>query len=249
MTLHVLTFLGIALAAALPRAGLAQQAPLDAIDKVIIALFRDHNSKLLCLNEDSSLPAIKSAVEARLQKTPSRTPASDYAIARAVYTEFPCPFSPYRKELKVATAKDVEGVWLYAEASQKLRFGPGSANWTANRLPPIRCEGVAYYPDGDARVVQILGSFPCVFHSAKDMDVSRKNPRVATWAVSDEGRLAITRTDVAGHVEEWEVFVVTSAFEVQRFRFDVGDLVQYLRRERGNEFNAATTFRHLQRLR
>lgn len=227
----------------------AQQVPLDLVDKVIIGLFRDHNTKLLCLNENSSLPAIKSSIEARLQQMPAGSAQSQDAIAKAVYTQYPCPFSPYRKELNAASAADIDGVWLFPEQSQKLRFGPGSPNWTANRLPPIRCEGVAYYSGGEARNVQIRGTLPCSFASAKDMDVSRKNPRVASWSVPSDGDLTINRTDVPGHIEEWEVFVVTSPFEVQRFRFDVGDLVQYLRRERGNEFNAATMFRHLQRLR
>jgi hypothetical protein len=224
------------------------QTPLDLVDKVIIALFRDQSAKLLCLNEDSSLPTIKSSVQARLQQMAADSTQSQDVIARAVYTQFPCPFSPYRKELRVANATDIQGVWLFPERSQRLRFGPSSPNWTADRLPPIRCEGVAYYSDGEARNVQILGTLPCTFSMAKDMDVARKNPRVANWTISNEGRLGITRTDVPGHVEEWEVFVVTSAFDVKGFQFRVGDIIQYLRRERGNEFNAATMFRHLQRL-
>lgn len=243
---HLTSCLLFVLAAS--SSAVAQQAPLDLVDKVIVALFRDHNTRLVCLNENSSLSAIKSSVQARLQQMAPDSAQSQDAIARAVYTQFPCPFSPYRKELRAASATDIEGVWLFPESSQRLRFGPGSPNWTTNRLPPIRCEGVAYYSDGDARNVQILGNFPCAFSSAQDMDVSRKNPRVASWNVSNDGRLGITRTDVPGHVEEWEVFVVTSPFEVQSFQFRVGDIIQYLRRERGNEFNAATMFRHLQRL-
>ena len=227
---------------------IAQQVPLDLIDKVIISLFRDHNTKFLCLTENSSLPAIKGVVEKRLQAMPGGSGQSQDAIAKAVYTEFPCPFSPYREELRPASASDIAGVWLFPESSQKLRFGPGSPNRTATHLPPIRCEGVAYYPDGDARTVPILGNIPCAFQSSKDMDVSRKNPRVASWSVSSDGRLIINRTDVPGHVEEWDAFVVTKPFEVQRYLFESGEIIQYLRREKGNEFNAATTFRHLKRL-
>jgi hypothetical protein len=37
-------------------------------------------------------------------------------------------------------------------------------------------------------------------------------------------------------------------FEEGTARFEVGDLAQYLRREKGSDRNAATEFRHLRRM-
>lgn len=224
----------------------AQQAPLDLVDQVIIGQFRDHSAELLCLNENLSLPIIKTAVIARL---PQAQASNAEAIAKVVYTLYPCPFSPYRKELRPAATQDIEGVWLFPETSQKLRFGPKPSDLTSRRFQPVKCEAVAFYPNGEIRNAQIVGASPCLFASAKDMDISRNNPRVASWTVQADGRLAISRTDVQNHVEEWEVFSVVTPFDVHGIHFDTGDLVQYLRRERGNDFNAATMFRHLQRLR
>ena len=63
-----------------------------------------------------------------------------------------------------------------------------------------------------------------------------------------DGRIRISRTDVPNHIEEWAVYVVTEPFSVESMNLKQGDMVGYLRRERGNEINAATQFRHLQRL-
>ena len=84
---------------------------------------------------------------------------------------------------------------------------------------------------------------------AADLDAARKNPQVSTWTLLEEGRIAVTRTDVAGHVEEWDVFTVTRPFVLQEVTFAEGDLAAYIRRENGNAVGAATQFRHLQRLR
>ena len=50
-------------------------------------------------------------------------------------------------------------------------------------------------------------------------------------------------------MEEWKVFLVTEDFTEKGVRFSKGDLLQYLRREPGNEVNQSTQFRHLQPLR
>lgn len=226
----------------------AQDVPNDVLSKVIIQLFRDHNTKVLCLSGNSSLPIIRASIEAELRSLPASSSASQNTIATVVYTKYPCPFSPERKGLRPANAKDIEGVWLFPESSQKLRFGPNSPMWQKQAALPVKCEAVAYYENAEARNAQIVGQMACPFASAKDMDVSRKNPKVATWTLLRDGRLKIDRTDVPGHIEEWDVFFVVDSFQVANIAINSGDLVAFLRRERGNELNVATTFRHLKRL-
>lgn len=224
------------------------QEPIDPVDRAIVSVFQMNNERVLCLSSNSSLPVIRKSVDAFLQQRGMGIAANQNDVARAAYTLFPCPFSPYREELRAATARDVEGVWVYPEASQKLKFGPKSPMWAKYTAMPIKCEGVAYYPDGEARNTQVGSQTPCPFHAATDMDVARANPKVASWQMVRDGLLKISRTDVQDHVEEWEIFVVVKAFEFAGIQFKTGDLTAHRRRERGNDFNAATTFRHLQRL-
>ena len=127
----------------LPQA-FAQETPNDLVSKVIIALFRDQNTKYLCLSENASLPIIRTAVVAELANMPPGSADSQDTVARVIYTKYPCPFSPFRRELRPATAKDVEGVWLFPETSQRLRFGPGSPMWQKVAALPPKCEAVAY---------------------------------------------------------------------------------------------------------
>ncbi|PFH10882.1 hypothetical protein BCF11_3316 [Collimonas sp. PA-H2] len=223
----------------------AQEAPMDVVGKSIVSAFQTGNAKVLCLNSDSSLPVIRKSVEVYLSEH-SVEPSAE-VVTKAVYSLFPCPFSPYRTELRPATAKDIEGVWLYPEASQKLRFGPQSPMWT-KLATPVKCEVVAYYPGGEYRNAQATGLMPCPFSNAKNMDASRLNPRVISWKIIRGGIVKIFRTDVQDHIEEWEVFTVDKSFEMAGVQFNAGDLITYLRRERGNDFNVATVFRHLQRL-
>lgn len=231
-----------------PSAAFAQEVSNDLVSKVIIGLFKDHNRKYLCLSETSSLPIIRSAVEAELSNMPPGSSESQNAIATIIYTKYPCPFAPSGNRFRPATAKDVEGVWLFPESSQRLRFGPDSPMWQKQASLPVKCEAVAYYENAEARNAQIIGQMPCPFASAKDMDVSRNNPKIATWSMLRDGRLKVDRTDVPGHVEEWDIFFVENSFQVANMTISYGDLVAFLRRERGNEFNVATTFRHLRRL-
>ena len=238
----------IALVSAAPGA-LAQTAPNDLVSRVILQLFREHNTKFVCLSEDSSLPVIRASVEAQLKAMPAGSSESQDTIATVIYSQYPCPFSPSRKGLRPATAKDIEGVWLFPEGSQELRFGPNSPSWQTRAASPVKCEAIAYYENAEARTVQIVGSEAvCAFAAAKDMNVSRRNPKVATWSLLRDGRLKIDRTDVQGHVEEWDVFLVEIPLRAGTITINSGDLVAYLRREKGNDLNVATMFRHLQKL-
>lgn len=241
---HLLAYFAFAIAVS---NALAQES-MDVVDRAIVSVFQMNNGRVLCLNSNSSLPVIRKSVDTFLQQRGVGNTANQNDVANAAYTLFPCPFSPYREELRAATAKDVEGVWLYPEASQKLKLGPKSPMWAKYAAMPVKCEGVGYYPDGEARNTQIGGQMACPFHAAKDMDGARANPKVASWQMVRDGLLKISRTDVQDHVEEWEVFAVVKAFEIAGIEFKAGDLTAYLRRERGNDFNAATMFRHLRRL-
>lgn len=243
---RILTMFIIALA---PHFAFAQETQQDVIGAVIVQLFQTNNGKFLCLNSASSLPEIRKTVEAQLQNMGKWPTLDQNDVAKAIYKSFPCPFSPYRNELRLATENDIEGVWLYPEESQKFRFGPKSAMWAKHSSIPIRCESVAYYAGGEARNAQMVGRMACPFSTAKDMDASRANPKVSSWEMLESGMLKISRTDVQNHTEEWEVFAVVSPFSIHKVEFKEGDLVSYLRKENGNDFFAATVFRHLRRLR
>jgi hypothetical protein len=66
--------------------------------------------------------------------------------------------------------------------------------------------------------------------------------------VVSDGRLRVTRSDVKEYIEEWDVYAVTRGFQALNLEIKAGDLVAYRRREPNNDVNAATEFRHLQRL-
>ena len=63
-----------------------------------------------------------------------------------------------------------------------------------------------------------------------------------------DGRLSLVNAAAADQNQEWDVYVVAQPFSTSPMEFKVGDLVAYLRREKGNDINASTEFRHLQRL-
>ena len=62
------------------------------------------------------------------------------------------------------------------------------------------------------------------------------------------GRLRISRADGKEHVEEWDIYTVTRSFQALNMEIKAGDLIAYLRKTKGNDVNASTEFRHLQRL-
>ena len=225
----------------------AQQPPIDLVDKVIADLFRRFNANYLCMPQGASRESVREALKGRLIGVNTSDEASGTEIAAAIYTTFPCPFSPFRSELRLAKAADLTGDWLFPEGSQRFRYGPKSPSWQSQPgMPPTKCEGVSYLEDGSALVARIVGKFPCP--TSNDMKTWGKRVKVEAWSFIRDGRVKIDRTDVPNHIEEWDVFVVDNSFEFVQTKFAAGDLVAYRRREKGNEFNAATTFRHLQRL-
>ena len=225
-------------------------ASMDVFRGVIQQIGATENGQSLCFGSGASVGTVRPVVEAELVKAGVRGLPTPNQVAVAMFTAYPCPFSPARAELRPASEADVNGAWVYPEGSQKLRYPPKSQAWNSVEAKslPIKCEGIGYYAGGEARTAQIGGlQVSCPFFKATDMEIGRKNPRVAEWALNN-GRLAITRADVQGHVEEWDVFTVVTPFAAGSLQFGTGDLVAYLRKERGSDFNAATQFRHLQRL-
>lgn len=241
----------MALSQETPPTGEGSVAPTDPFAQIVLEMNQLNGMNTLCMSSSWPMDSLKSYVMKTLIRQ-GQTPGqvSGEQVARQLWQLFPCPFSPFRPELRLATAVDVEGVWLYPEASQKLRYGPKSKVTSPfGNSNPVRCDALGLYPDGEHRQMFIAGKpMPCPFHTAADMDVARRNPRVASWAIQSPGRLSITRTDVPDHIEEWDMFVVQKAFTYASVQFEPGDLVGYLRREKGNETGASRQFRHLKRL-
>jgi hypothetical protein len=118
----------------------------------------------------------------------------------------------------------------------------------AKRSQSATCEAVGYFEKAELRTALIIAKSVCPFQRAADLEPLRMSPVVQTWKMLRDGRLSVERTDVQGHVEEWDVFVVTEPFTEQAVQFAIGDLVQYLRREKNNENNASFEFNHLRKL-
>ena len=221
--------------------------PKDPVSKLIWEMGQMHQGKTICFVGSTSIPEIREKVLSYL-KLGVGDSINSQKVAMAMWTLFPCPFSPARTELRPALLKDVEGVWLYPPSSQKLRYGPRSTQQPPTGTVPTKCEAIGYFPGGELRNAVLGGNAQCPFEKATDLDQARKNPRVSSWELINEGRVAVTRTDVVNHIEEWDTYVVQSAFTMYAVQFSVGDVVTYLRKEKGNEVGAATQFRHLQRL-
>ena len=241
-------FLALALLDASSNESAAQETPQDPLNKLIWEMFQMHQGKTLCSVGSTSLQTIRSSVVDHLKATNASGNVTVQAVATALWTLYPCPFSPFRPELHPATAKEIEGVWLFPETSQKFRFGPRSSQQSPAGPLPVKCDAVGYYPEGELRHAIVAGQPKCPFQKAADLDVARKNPRVSSWSLLRDGRISVTRTDVPNHIEEWDAYVVVAPFSVYDVQFATGDLVAYVRRENGNEVGAATQFRHLQRL-
>lgn len=220
----------------------------ESLSGVLMQLATTANGKATCFEKNLTLADIRPAVQDELRRNGIQSPNLNQ-VATAFYTLYPCPFSPNRVELRSATQKDVEGVWLNPESSQKYRFPPQSLAWQQNRLLPIKCEAVGFYPDGEMRVTRIAGlQAVCGFKSAADLEFSRHNPRVANWNLIRDGRLNVSRTDVENHVEEWDAFLATTDFDASGLQVKQGDLICFLRKERGNDLNISATFWHLKKL-
>ena len=221
----------------------------NQFDKYLSELVQQLNHKDTCFEAPIHQNQLSAAVRAELLRTGVGSSADSNQIGVALVTLYPCPFSPYRAELKPATQQQIEGVWVYPETSHKMRFPPLSPAWNQERGLNTKCEGIGFYVNGEMRTTKIIGTqMTCIFKAAVDMNPARQNPRVASWDMLRDGRLNVSRTDVANHIEEWEIFIAESDFLTAGIQIKKGNLVGYLRKERGNEINVAGVFWHLQKL-
>jgi hypothetical protein len=226
-----------------------KEAAAAQMDKFILDMFNAHQGRNLCMLGNVPVPVVRSMVVDRLKATGVSGTATQQQVETAVWTLFPCPFSPYRTELLPATAKDVEGVWLFPHDSQPYRYGPKSPQQPTDPAKAVACEVVAYFPQGELRTGMVLGAKrACPFRKAADVNPARKAPRLASWSMVSDGRLRVTRSDLKDYVEEWDIYAVTKSFQALNLEIKAGDLVAFLRKDKDNDVNAATEFRHLQRL-
>lgn len=221
--------------------------PKDPLSRLVWDMYQMHHTKTMCIVNRTSLADVRANVIDYL-KIKVGDSLTSRAVATAIWTLYPCPFSPARPELRVAARKDIEGAWLFPGSSQKLRFGPRSSQPSPAGPLPVKCDAVGYYPDGRAKHVIWAGDTPCPFQTAADLDSVEKSPQVTSWSLMRDGRVSINRTDVESHIEEWDMYTVTSPFSVHGFNFSAGDLLAYNRRDNGNELGIATEFRHLKKL-
>lgn len=226
-----------------------KEARIPQMDKFIQDMFNARQGTTLCMLGNVPVPVVRNMVVEQLKAFGVSDTATQEQLESAVWTRFPCPFSPFRTEVLPAKVKDVEGVWLFPYDSQPYRYGPKSPQQPVSPDKAIACEIIGYYPDGELRSGLVMGAkTPCPFRKAADLAAARKRPRVASWTMVSDGRLKVTRTDVKDHIEEWDVYAVTRTFQALNMEIKAGDLIAYLRRDANNDVNAATEFRHLQRL-
>ena len=226
-----------------------KEAQVAQMDKFILDMFSAHQGKTLCMLGNVPVGTVRSMVVEQLKAFGVTSAATQQQVESAVWTRFPCPFSPFRTEVLPATAKDIEGVWLFPYDSQPYRFGPRSPFQPTDPAKASACEAVGYFPKGELRTGLVLGAkTACPFRKAADLNPARKAPIIATWSMVSDGRLRVTRSDVKDYIEEWDVYTVTRGFVALNMEIKAGDLISYRRREPNNDVNAATEFRHLQRL-
>lgn len=226
-----------------------KEAQVAQMDKFILDMFRAHQGDTLCMLGNVPVGVVRGMVVDQLKAFGVKDSATQQQVESAVWTVFPCPFSPFRAEVIPAKAKDVEGTWLFPYDSQPYRYGPKSPRQPTDPASAIACEAIGYYPKGELRSGTVLGAkSKCPFHKAADLAPARKRPQLLSWSMISDGRLKVTRTDGKEHVEEWDVYAVTRSFQALNMEIKAGDLIAFRRRDKDNDVNASTEFRHLQRL-
>ena len=241
------------LLAALPVAVHAQQSlpadqPVPSMDdfRGVIARFaQDYSGGALCVGGES-VGSVRPVVEADLRAHGIDGLPTPRQVFASMATRFPCPFSPYRGGIRAATADDLAGAWSTPPGSELLAVPPKRRE--AQGTPPLRCEAFGWFSAGEARHAEFRGTAACPFRRADDLAQARALPVVVRWRLPQPGHVVLTRSDVPGHVEEWETFVVESGFEFSGVRFQPGDVLSYQRRSPGNDSGAAARFRHLRKL-
>jgi hypothetical protein len=220
--------------------------PVDFADQAIYSGFKKSNGDLLCAQKDSNLAELRNTLNPFIAGIDVNKEESYKQLQIAVYTAFPCPFSPKRPGLNLATKNDLLGQWSVPEESIKFRHGPRSSSWRFYGGNMVKCEAISFYESSEYRVATVSGTGDCP--DLKLMDVMRSMPLVTSWSMLRDGRFKVSRIEDAASDEEWDAYVVKEGFEFSKVRFEVGDLLLYSRKERGNDVNASTMFRRLVRL-
>lgn len=224
-------------------------ASADQVRGVIRYLGDSTNGLRMCFGPGESVGTVRQEVETELQRTGVQGLPTPLQLLVAMSSRYPCPFSPYhRTELRPAARADLEGTWLMPEPSMKLFLPPKSPSWQQERIVPMKCEVVGFLREGESRTAELRGSAIKCPDKADQFATPRALPRVVSWDMPSPGRIVLTRTDVPGHVEEWEAFVVQAPFEFAGVSFKAGDLIEYARKHPKIEQAFAYRFRHLQRL-
>jgi hypothetical protein len=224
-------------------------AQVAKMDQFIQDMFKAHQGNTLCMLGNVPVAVVRGLVVEQLKASGVKDSATQQQLESAIWTRFPCPFSPFREEVIPATAKDLEGAWLFPYESQPYRYGPSSPQQPTDPAKAVSCEAVGFYAKGEYRTGTVLGAkTTCPFHKAADLAPARKRPHLLAWSMASDGRLKVARADGKEHIEEWDVYAVTKTFQALNMENKAGDLIAYLRRSKDNDVNAATEFRHLQRL-
>jgi hypothetical protein len=218
------------------------------MSKYILDTFKVHEGKTMCAVGNVPIADMRLVVAEYFKTTGTGGSVAPADVDRALWTLFPCPFSPIRAELVPATQKNLSGVWLFPEDSQPYRFGPRSERQPVKREQAITCEAVGFFPKGEYRTAAAVGIGPCPFKKAADFAPARKRPRALTWSMLPKGRIKVTSAETNDPLEEWDLYKAVKPFQVLNLAIAAGDLVAYHRWDKDNDVNAATEFRHLQRL-
>lgn len=123
---------------------MAQDGPTDSYGKLIFDMFQGNQGKTLCPSDSTTINSARGEIADYL-KAATPSPVTGKAVAEAMWFLYPCPFSPTRTELRLATKEDLEGVWVFPENSQKLRYGPRSSRQPLTGSFTLKCEVMAYY--------------------------------------------------------------------------------------------------------
>lgn len=228
----------------LPIYSTAQISNPDYADQALVSAFSRDSGNIICAPKTSHAE-MRELFMPWIQGIDLKNEKSYPALARAVYAAFPCPFSPVRPELRLATRTEIVGDWISPPATIRLQHGPRSPIWTSNpTMPPLKCEAVSFEDSGAYLVAQIMGDRTCPDKAF--MQLLHSFPKVEFWSIQPNERLKTTRTDIPTYTTEWEIYSVKTAFEFSSYKFLPGELLAYERFEPGNQLNAVYLFRHLQ---
>ena len=81
-----------------------------SLSSFIQKMFQSHHGTTLCSDSGASTESMRSNVVSYLENSNLLRDADPNVIATAIWTLYPCPFSPNRSELAPATSEEIVGV-------------------------------------------------------------------------------------------------------------------------------------------